>query len=972
MWWEFHRLMDLTPEQLVDEDGPIGLLEPVEARLEVERGASRPGGTASRTRSSTSGRRRSTTRDRKAAGPDDTPCDWEVGEVVGVDAVEPDRRHQATPPRTPHPRAVVPLDMLPDAATIRRALVRARRVGGGARHRRDRARIGRPATCCSGDRRGSGRRPARPRCRRRRDRARRPRAGSRSRSDDTVLADPGAAGIRQDLHRGADDLRAARRRQAGRHHGHEPQGHRQPARAVLKAARRARQGVDVRPSRSGDDGRRSSTTTAASAGDDDRGPCARLDDGRANLAAGTAWLWASTKMRDAVDVLFVDEAGQISLAQRRRDRPAATAASCCSAIRSSSTSRCRAAIRRAPIGRRWPTSSATRPRCRPTAACSSRRPGACTRTSAHFTSEVFYDDRLEPEAHLGGQALDGAGRARGRRRAAAARAADRRRRQRIARRGGRRRRPRPRPRRGRATWIDEHGRHRARSTLERRPRSSRRTTPRSARSSGCLPTGGPGRDRRQVPGPGGADQHLLDDDLVAGARAARDGLPVQPPPAQRRDVARARASRRRRVAPTCSGSAPGRRSRCGWRTRSAGSSRWPPTSRQRGRTRRDQRRRATRPSSRSDSRPRADRPSTTYDPAGDRPDARPPAADARAAASPDALVARRGRRARQHRVTSPPSTVATIVAKRHRGRARPGAARRARRSSSARRSARRRCRGCMVRARSADRAAPRLRDRRRRRARRDRRGRRRFAPAAARRDGADRLRQRVEPAVPLRRCRPVRAGPPGVGHRRRRLGRDGRRGHRAEPRRRPAGDLARGPRPARRSPAPTSCRSCSSAPRRSSRSSLLRPDPYALADTTSRHDHPADERRRGDLARAASSARPNVPVAIVALVTGPGRDGPDHDDDAAPHDRARPRPGGGRASSSARTRSGCSRLSPISGRLTDRFGSVPVILAGLAVTRRRGGPGGGRAAGRRRPAVRRPVPARLRLEPRLRGGLARC
>ena len=29
MWWEFHRLMDLTPEQLIDEDDPIGGLEPV-------------------------------------------------------------------------------------------------------------------------------------------------------------------------------------------------------------------------------------------------------------------------------------------------------------------------------------------------------------------------------------------------------------------------------------------------------------------------------------------------------------------------------------------------------------------------------------------------------------------------------------------------------------------------------------------------------------------------------------------------------------------------------------------------------------------------------------------------------------------------------------------------------------------------------------------------------------------------------
>ena len=39
-----------------------------------------------------------------------------------------------------------------------------------------------------------------------------------------------------------------------------------------------------------------------------------LITGTANLVAGTVWLWASPKMADAVDVLFVDEAGQISLA----------------------------------------------------------------------------------------------------------------------------------------------------------------------------------------------------------------------------------------------------------------------------------------------------------------------------------------------------------------------------------------------------------------------------------------------------------------------------------------------------------------------------------------------------------------------------------------------------------------------------------------------------------------------------------
>ncbi|MCV0402809.1 MAG: TM0106 family RecB-like putative nuclease [Chloroflexi bacterium] len=39
-----------------------------------------------------------------------------------------------------------------------------------------------------------------------------------------------------------------------------------------------------------------------------------LADGRFNLAAGTSWFWASEKSDGLVDVLFVDEAGQISLA----------------------------------------------------------------------------------------------------------------------------------------------------------------------------------------------------------------------------------------------------------------------------------------------------------------------------------------------------------------------------------------------------------------------------------------------------------------------------------------------------------------------------------------------------------------------------------------------------------------------------------------------------------------------------------
>ncbi len=39
-----------------------------------------------------------------------------------------------------------------------------------------------------------------------------------------------------------------------------------------------------------------------------------LDTGATDVVAGTTWLWARTEMADSVDVLFIDEAGQMSLA----------------------------------------------------------------------------------------------------------------------------------------------------------------------------------------------------------------------------------------------------------------------------------------------------------------------------------------------------------------------------------------------------------------------------------------------------------------------------------------------------------------------------------------------------------------------------------------------------------------------------------------------------------------------------------
>ena len=39
-----------------------------------------------------------------------------------------------------------------------------------------------------------------------------------------------------------------------------------------------------------------------------------LDTGATNIVAGTTWLWARTEMANSIDVLFIDEAGQMSLA----------------------------------------------------------------------------------------------------------------------------------------------------------------------------------------------------------------------------------------------------------------------------------------------------------------------------------------------------------------------------------------------------------------------------------------------------------------------------------------------------------------------------------------------------------------------------------------------------------------------------------------------------------------------------------
>jgi MFS family permease len=110
----------------------------------------------------------------------------------------------------------------------------------------------------------------------------------------------------------------------------------------------------------------------------------------------------------------------------------------------------------------------------------------------------------------------------------------------------------------------------------------------------------------------------------------------------------------------------------------------------------------------------------------------------------------------------------------------------------------------------------------------------------------------------------------------------------------------------------------------------LRPDPYALADTSARHDHLGSDRST-PASLASVLSRPNVPVAIIALVTVQVvmvlvmTMTPLHMTEHG-HDLAAV----GIVISGHTL--GMYALAPLSGRLSDRIGMVPVILAGMGVT----------------------------------------
>ena len=80
-------------------------------------------------------------------------------------------------------------------------------------------------------------------------------------------------------------------------------------------------GVEVRGIQKARDEQRCPAKEIVVARNNDDVPDA-LQEGKVTLAAGTAWLWSRPEMQGSVDLLFVDEAGQFSLANALAVAPA--------------------------------------------------------------------------------------------------------------------------------------------------------------------------------------------------------------------------------------------------------------------------------------------------------------------------------------------------------------------------------------------------------------------------------------------------------------------------------------------------------------------------------------------------------------------------------------------------------------------------------------------------------------------------
>ena len=392
-WWEFFRLMDLTSDQLIDESDPIGMLEPVGPLEEPSKGKQvwrylfpdqdfdlgRPGTLYEPSW--------------KAAHLEDKMSTWACGELVAVDAAALTVDIKRVPSDA-HPTAIVPLGIF------------------GTPQHRDRLRdLGEWVAAHGIDAEGPSR-AVRDLLIGRPPRVGQPEGDALRRPGETDLASARRVALALDRTvlpiqgpPGAGKTFSGARMivtllDKGRRVGITGTSHKVIGNLlgeVLKAA--DEEGVIVRPIQHADphqlhaDDR---VVRAKDAGD----VASQLGDGRANLAAGTSWLWVSPKMAGAVDTLFVDEAGQISLANA-----VAVASAADNLVLLGDPQQLDQPMQ----GSHPPGAdrSALAHVLGHQATLSPERGLFLERTwrlhpeLTRFTSEVFYDDRLESESHLG-------------------------------------------------------------------------------------------------------------------------------------------------------------------------------------------------------------------------------------------------------------------------------------------------------------------------------------------------------------------------------------------------------------------------------------------------------------------------------------------------------------------------------------------------------------------------------------------
>ena len=312
-WWEFHRLMDLTPEDLVDEDDPIGLLEPV-GPVDDERKGKQVWRYRYPAQDYDLGRGQVFDPAKKQAQPDENPFKWAVGDVVAVDPAERtvDLRRVVT---EPHPRALVPLGWFKTKAHEEALFDLGSWVADHGIQATGPTRAGRDLLFRLPPRVGLWldeplRREGEPAL----ETARR----LATSLDHTTLAIQGPPGSGKTYTGRPDGLHSAGGRQARRHHGHEPQGHRQ-----LPEGRPRRGGDRGRLRPAGPEGRRRRGA---------RRPASDPREGR-HRRQGAPRRWPGERRRGDDLALGVAEDGRVGrrplrrrgradlAGERRRDRP---------------------------------------------------------------------------------------------------------------------------------------------------------------------------------------------------------------------------------------------------------------------------------------------------------------------------------------------------------------------------------------------------------------------------------------------------------------------------------------------------------------------------------------------------------------------------------------------------------------------------------------------------------------------------